>query len=313
MANPSPEIVCAGELLLDLISTEYADSFRDADTYRRFPGGSPANLAMNLARLGRNVGLLATVGQDDAGALLLETTEAAGVNVAAVRRVPVPTTMILVTKSKEVSQFEAYRSADTEILPEQVAEDYLSEVKIFHTTAFALSREPARSTILELAAQVVASGGQLSIDINYANKIWPDRLEALWTINQYVALGGEGSSGTLVKASDVDYVRLFDEPLESREEGVERLHDLGAGIVCLTLGAEGCYVSSDEGVFAQDVREVDVKDTTGAGDAFWSGFLAGRLVGYDLRACAQSGRAMAERKLTTVGPLTSKIELSDLQ
>ena len=62
-----PQILCAGELLIDLISTEYADNFRAVDTYQRFAGGSPANLAMNLARLGNQVGLLATVGQGRCG------------------------------------------------------------------------------------------------------------------------------------------------------------------------------------------------------------------------------------------------------
>ena len=75
-----PEIIAVGELLIDLISTDYTEDFRSADTYQRLPGGSPANLAMNLARLGRDVGLVATVGQDDAGGLLIEAVKDAGVD-----------------------------------------------------------------------------------------------------------------------------------------------------------------------------------------------------------------------------------------
>ena len=107
----------------------------------------------------------------------------------------------------------------------------------------------------------------------------------------------------MVKCSEVDYLRLFDEPLDTNEEGGERIHEMGAGLVCLTLGEKGCYVSSEGGTFTLPARSVEVKDTTGAGDAFWSGFLAAYLADHDWRDCAKAGRAMAERKLTTVGPL----------
>ncbi len=307
-----PEIICAGELLIDLISTEYADNFAGADTYQRLPGGSPANLAMNLARLGRQVGLIAAVGDDDAGALLQLEAEEAEVDITHLTTVQAPTTMILVTKSRAVSNFEAYRSADLLLTTAVIPDAYLEQCQVFHTTAFALSRDPARSAILEVAARVVQAGGRLSIDVNYAGKIWPDRLEALWVINSYLSLGTNPAKSTLVKCSDVDYLRLFDEPVEELEEAGERLLDLGAGVVCLTLGEKGCYVFSDEGSFTLPTRPVEVKDTTGAGDAFWSGFLAAYLAGHPWRPCALAGRGMAEKKLATVGPLREKVDLAGL-
>ncbi len=307
-----PEIICAGELLIDLISTEYTDTFQGADTYLRVPGGSPANLAMNLARLGRDVGLIAAVGDDDAGALLQLEADAAGVDITYVASVPFPTTMILVTKSKAVSNFEAYRAADLELTTKSIPDAYLGKCAIFHTTAFALSRDPARSAILDAAARVVEAGGRLSIDVNYAAKIWPDRLEALWVINNYISLGTDPEKSMLVKCSDVDYLRLFDEPVEELEEAGERLLDLGAGIVCLTLGGRGSYVLSDGESFTLPARPVEVKDTTGAGDAFWSGFLAAHLAGKDWKACALAGQGMAEKKLTTFGPIRERVDLENL-
>ncbi len=307
-----PKIISAGEFLVDLISTDYADSFREADRYQRIPGGSPANLAMNLARLGVAVGLAATVGQDDSGALLLDRAIAAGVRTEAIRRTGEPTSLILVTKSRAVSNFEAYRMADRHIQPDQFPAEWIGAGPILHTTAFALSQDPARSTILGLAERIVAAGGKLSIDLNYAGKIWPDRLEALWVITQYLQAGG-ADAGALVKCSDVDYERLFGEPLEDKAEAIEILRDLGAGVVCLTLGKEGSYTAA-EGMtdFSLPARHVDVKDTTGAGDAFWSGFLAAHLVGKDWEDCARAGRAVAERKLTRVGPVTENLELEVL-
>jgi fructokinase len=300
-----PEIIAVGELLIDLISTEYTDDFRSADTYQRLPGGSPANLAMNLARLGRDVGLVATVGQDDAGGLLIEAVKDAGVDTSAVVRIAEPTTLILVTKSRAVSDFEPYRLADRFISAAQL--DIPDGVRILHTTAFALSKEPARSTILNTMGKAQKAGVRLSVDFNYADKIWAsDREAGLATLTEIAAGGG------LIKVSEVDFERLFGVAVTDYRAAAQRIMDLGAHLVCLTLGEEGCFVMHEEGDFYLPARKVEVKDTTGAGDAFWSGFLAAHLAGHTWEACARAGRGMAELKLGTVGPLTHKVDLVEL-
>ena len=307
-----PEIICAGELLVDLISTEYADDFRSAHTFRRYAGGSPANLATNLARLGRRVSLVAAVGRDDTGSLLIDDAAAAGVDTSAIRRVTQPTTLIMVTKSTEVSDFEAYRSADTEITDSQFADLPFTDCRVLHTTAFALSREPARTAILRAANRLHAAGGRVSIDLNYAARIWPEREEARRVLADYLAIGRDTQRAALVKLSEVDYGRLFTTEPIAPSEACRQLHALGAGVVCYTLGGEGCYVSDGSAGFHLPARPVEVRDTTGAGDAFWSGFLAAYLEGYDWPSCAVSGRSLAERKLVTVGPLQHAIQLAEL-
>ena len=303
----SPEIICIGELLLDLISLDYAEDFRAADKYQRLPGGSPANLAMNLARLGRDVALVATVGKDDAGSLLIEAVQAAGVNVEHVARHPDPTTLILVTKSKAVSNFEPYRMADRQIAAEQLPAEYLAGTKILHTTAFALSKEPARTNILTAMRTAAQQGIRISVDFNYADKIWGnDRAAGLATLTEIAGAGG------LIKVSEVDFERLFEETVIDYHTAAHKIKALGAYLVCLTLGEEGCFVVHPDGEFYLPAREVEVKDTTGAGDAFWSGFLAAHLAGKDWETCARCGRGMAELKLETVGPIQHKVELSQL-
>lgn len=304
---PKPEIICVGELLLDLISLDYAENFASADKYQRLPGGSPANLAMNLARLGRNAGLVATVGQDDAGSLLIDAANDAGVDVAQIARSAEPTTLILVTKSQAVSDFEPYRMADRHISPEQLPDEYLPGARILHSTAFALSRDPARTTILDAMSRAAAKGVRPSVDFNYADKIWgDDRAAGLETLTRIAGMGA------LVKVSEVDYERLFEEMVIDYHSAAHKIKDMGAHVVCLTLGEEGCFVVHDDGEFYLPARKVEVKDTTGAGDAFWSGFLAAHLAGNDWETCARAGRGMAERKLGVVGPLRGSLSVADL-
>lgn len=303
MNSPAlPQVLAVGELLIDLISTEYADNLNSVSTFERIAGGSPANMASNLSRLGQSAGLVASIGEDDMGNYLQSFVESLALDTSGVHQVALPTTLILITKSREVSNFEAYRLADCEITSDQLPEATLRQLKVFHTTCFALSREPARSSILQAATIVAAAGGRLSIDANYASKIWPNQSEAQRVVAAYC------QHGALVKFSDVDWERLYGSPLEEPAEAATFLHDLGAKTVCLTLGDKGCFVSEGQEQHFVIARSIEVIDTTGAGDAFWSGFLCAYLDDYGLKERALAGRRMAEIKLQHFGPLPAKVD-----
>ncbi len=303
---PVFDIIAFGELLIDLISTDYADDLSQAEHYKRLPGGSPANLAANMCRLGKQAALVSAVGQDAAGDYLLGYAQNLGLDTSRLRQVGAPTTLILVTKSKAVSGFAAYRGADAQIVLDQADLDWVCQSSLVHTTAFALSLEPARSHILEAVRQASKAGVQASIDANYAPQIWPDRVEAQKVVGDYLALGA------LAKFSEVDYERLFQEQVTDPAQAAQRIRDLGARLVCLTLGEQGVYVLSDQGGFHLEARKVEVKDTTGAGDAFWSGFLSAYLDQKSPLDCAKAGRAVAEKKLGIFGPLPQKIDLAEI-
>ena len=300
------DILSVGELLVDLISSEFVSNFSEAQHYTRLPGGSPANIGMNMARLGNQVCLVATVGSDGMGAFLKEKMDQLGMDCSFLRKADEPTTLILVTRSKEVPDFEAYRGADQHILPQQLPEELLGQTSLFHTTCFALSKSPARETILEAASKAIVNGCQLSIDANYAAKIWPDREEAVEIVNRYFSMGA------IVKMSEVDWERLYGTPMKEPREAADFLLSQGASQVCITLGADGCLVADLDNKAYLPGRPVKVKDTTGAGDAFWSGYLTAWLDGYELRDCALAGRRMAELKLEKFGALPRVVERSQI-
>ena len=303
MRNKKIDILCVGEILIDLISTDFADSMDEAESFKRIPGGSPANLGMNMKRLGNNVRLVSSVGNDDMGDFLMNYVQKLGLETVSMKRVKVPTTLILVTRSKNVSNFEAYRGADCQIQMSQMPQSLLKNISIFHTTCFALSKMPAQANILRGAKRAVENGCTLSIDVNYAQKIWQDQKAAQAVVAEYC------SHGAFVKVSEVDWERLYGSKLTDAPTAAQHFLNLGAKDVCVTLGGDGCFVASNtEGGDFLPARPVEVKDTTGAGDAFWSGFLTARLDGHTIINAAKAGRRMAELKLAHFGPLPQKVE-----
>lgn len=303
MRERAIDILSVGELLIDMISTDFADSMDNVESFKRIPGGSPANLGMNMKRLGNAVRLVASVGKDDMGEYLIQYIQNLGLETTSIQQVDEPTTLILVTRSKTVSNFEAYRCADCQISDAQIGDDLLKTVSIFHTTCFALGKEPAQDVILRGAKRAAELGCVLSIDVNYAQKVWQSEVDVKEIVAKYC------SHGAFVKVSEVDWERLYGSKLTNPDTAAKHFLSLGARDVCVTLGGEGCYVASNtEGGHFLPSRPVEVKDTTGAGDAFWSGFLTARLDGHSILDAAKAGRKMAELKLAHFGTLPNTVE-----
>lgn len=300
--NRPIDILCVGEVLVDMMSTDYAADFSEVEKFQRFFGGSPANLAMNMARLGNETKLIATVGNDGMGSFLKQQLDAARVNTEHLGKVNLPTTLILVTRSKATSNFEAYRGADQYIVEKQLPEELLRQVSIFHTTCFGLSKPPAQKNIIEAAEKAAWNGCHLSIDLNYAQKIWSNRSEAQSIVEQYCGLGA------LVKVSDVDWERLYEMPLQDRSRAAEHFLSLGAKAVCVTMGKEGMLVQSQQETYHLAARAVEVQDTTGAGDAFWAGFLTAWLDAKSLEHCLLAARKTAELKISSANGLPADPE-----
>jgi fructokinase len=313
------DVLAIGELLADLIGTEPADGLADTDRFDRFQGGSPANLVRTLSLAGRHAALAASVGDDGLGRYLRRSLAERGVNTDYIRSIEgVPTSLVLLARSAETAEFSVYRHADTLIEPGHVPTDALHESRIVHTTCFALSRTPARSTILDVAARCGSAGdasegagadapsATLSIDVNYAPSVWPDRSEARRIVEAFC------SHAPLVKVSTDDLQRLFARPDEASvdlDEAVQTLHAWGARLVCWTRGPAGSVVSWDGGRRREQVPALDVEvvDATGAGDAFWAGFLHAWLDENPPPACARTGASFAAKKLAQAGPLTSDL------
>jgi fructokinase len=105
-------------------------------------------------------------------------------------------------------------------------------------------------------------------------------------------------------------LRLFDKELP-HQEIFDFFHQLGVDTICLTLGEKGVKLSQKdkEMIVLPAVKVEKVMDTTGAGDAFWSGFLFAYIKEKPIKECLQVALKLAALKLQNVGRLPDNINI----
>ncbi|MCB0381755.1 MAG: carbohydrate kinase [Psychroserpens sp.] len=299
------DILCIGEVLVDFIGHQSEVLINDTRDYHRYLGGSPTNVAMNSSRLGLKSAMVATVGDDGFGEYIFKRFSEVAVNTDHVKIIKdKPTSVIFVSRSETTPDFIPFREADAEITEDQISRDVLSRTNIFHTTCFALSKEPAQTTIIKKAEEAFKLGCQLSIDLNYSDKLWNNKEEALKIISTYCKFN------PLIKISEDDMFRLFEENV-SHDQIFEFFHNEGVDIVCLTLGSKGVKLSqkNKELIELPAIKIEKVMDATGAGDAFWSGFLFAYIKNKKLEECLEVALKLAALKLQNVGRLPDNINI----
>lgn len=299
------DILCVGEVLVDFIGHQAGVQINNTRDYHRYLGGSPTNVAMNSARLGLKSVLVATVGNDGFGEYIFERLGEVGVITNFIKQIKdKPTSVIFVSRTDGTPDFIPFRKADYCIIEDQISQETLSNTNIYHTTCFALSKKPAQTTILKKAEEAFNLGCKLSIDVNYAKKLWKSQEEALRVIKSYCKFN------PLIKISEDDMQRLFEKQLP-HEDIFNFFHSEGVDMVCLTLGSNGVKLSQKgkEVIQLPAIKIENVMDVTGAGDAFWSGFLFAYIKEKPIEKCLEVALQLAALKLQNVGRLPDNINI----
>lgn len=299
------DILCVGEVLIDFIGHQSGVQINNTRDYHRYLGGSPTNVAMNSVRLGLKSVLVATVGNDGFGEYIFERLSEVGIVTDYVKQIDYePTSVIFVSRTDGTPDFIPFRKADYCISEDQLSKEILSKTNMYHTTCFALSKKPAQTTILKKAEEAFNLGCKLSIDVNYAKKLWDSQEEALRVIKSYCKFN------PLVKISEDDMLRLFEQKLP-HEDIFNFFHSEGVDTVCLTLGSNGVKLSQKgkEVIQLPAVKVDKIMDATGAGDAFWSGFLFAYIKEMPIDKCMGIALKLAALKLQNVGRLPDNINI----
>lgn len=300
--NKSNDILTVGETLIDMISADYDESF-ESHTYNKFFGGSPANIVMNVRKLGIRSLLASAVGKDGLGKFLINHLLHAGIDTTCVQQVDYSTSMVVVTKSKSTPIPIFYRGADCQLTYSPELDKALKNSKILHFSCWPISMMPARHTIERVVEEARKNNILVCFDPNYHPMIWQKGEDGIEYVKSIIGMVD------IIKPSEDDAERLFGK--DTPENQIEKFLNLGAKLVIMTLGKDGAIVSNGSETLQLDTLATDVVDTTGAGDAFWSGFYTAIVKGYTIREAIYLGFAVSAYKLQYTGAVVNlpKLEM----
>lgn len=295
-AMTSPTIVALGEPMIEFNQSRA----EDPHTWLQGFGGDTSNMVIAAARLSRDsairAGYVTRVGDDAFGRMLRrlwerERVAGEGVTLDA----DAPTGVYFVSHGPNGHEFSYLRrgSAASRMSPANLPLPVLREARVLHLSGISQAISPSACDACFAAMELVRSaGGRVSYDPNLRLKLWP-LARARAVVRASVALAD------WVLPSYEDARLLFD--VEAPEAIVDALHALGAPLVVLKLGAEGCFVSSGQRRKRIDGHAVQSVDATGAGDCFDGAFAVRVLAGDDPFTAAHYANIAAALATTGFG------------
>ncbi|GAA1330513.1 carbohydrate kinase family protein [Pseudonocardia xinjiangensis] len=283
-------VAVAGEALVDLVPAPVGDYFEPA------PGGSPANVAVALSRLGVPSRLLARIADDMLGRRVREHLTANGVELDHAVRAQEQTSLAMVAVDADgvpSYDFRIAGTADWQWTPDELAGALDGPVVALHSGSLALTTPPGARVLRELLTRSAATA-TISYDPNCRPLLMGDPGDVLAGAHELLAVAD------VVKVSSEDLEWLV--PGSTPEAVLEDWLGRGPALVTVTLGAGGALAGTASGVRSRRPGvTVDVIDTVGAGDTFSAALLAGLhrrgLLGAPARA---ELRAMAADTLDTL-------------
>jgi fructokinase len=248
----SDAVLVVGEALVDIVKRQ------DGST-ETFPGGSAANVAVALARLGRDSGFVTSFADDEHGRLLAAHLAASGVRLVTDPHVVPRTSSALATIQDDGSARYTF-DIDWRIGTVEVSEPPLA----VHACSLGAVLTPGCDDVRALMARLRPTS-TTSYDINMRPSVTGVGPPIAKTVEATVALTD------IVKASDEDLEALY--PGESEAAAAARLLALGPAAVVVTRGADGAAWYADGLAVAVTGVAVQVADTIGAGDTFGAAML----------------------------------------
>ena len=256
-------------------------------------GGSAANTAVGAAMLGAKTGFIGKVKTDETGGLFTHDIRAVGVTFASPPATDGPATarsFIFVTPDGERTM-NTYLGACQNLTEADIAADEVQAAKILYLEGYLWDPPEAKKAFVKAAGLAHAAGRRVAITLSDSFCVDRYRAEFLDLIRRRVVdivFANESELHALYQTADFD-------------TAVEAFRQEGALGVC-TRSEKGSIVVTREGVEAVGAFPIErIIDTTGAGDLFAAGFLAGLARGESHRACAQLGAMAAAEVIQHIG------------
>jgi 5-dehydro-2-deoxygluconokinase len=309
--TPALEVLTVGRIGVDLYADEPGVSFAEARRFEKSIGGSPTNVAVAAARLGRRSAVFTAVGDDELGRYAHGALRRFGVDTRFVGTHPtLPTPIVLAAMDPPEDPWFVFRrepkAPDTELRIEDVDMELARTVPILWVSAGSLGEEPSRTTVQTLLRDRLRRR-HVVLDLDYRPAFWSSEDEARRVIGGAVdhatlAVGNRAECEIAVGTSDPD-------------AAADALLGRGVWLAVVKLGGDGVLVASaDERTLVPPVP-VEVVSGLGAGDAFGGALCHGLLSGWpptEAVEFANAAGALVASRLLCADAMPTEQEVNDL-
>ena len=252
---------------------------------QRAAGDSAANTMSGLARLGAKSGFLTMMGNDEMGQFFTNEMTRTGVEMLALKSdTPTGRVIAMVTPDGERT-FATCLGASIELSPDDIKPELFDNWDIFYIEGYLVANpDMLRKAIITAKDK----GLKIAIDLASYNVVEESRDFLLELVNNYV---------DIVFANEQEALALTGmEPENALHYIAER-----CDIAVVKIGAKGAYIQRGNEIVTIPPMKADVVDTTGAGDMWAAGFLAGLVKGENLQKCGMMGAIVAKNIIEVMG------------
>lgn len=257
------KVICPGEALIDFISMNNSKVLKDTNVFLKKAGGAPANVAAAIAKLGGEAYFCGTIGNDFFGEFLKETFKKNNINTDLMFKLNnINTTLAFVSLNDNGERdFSFIRGAD-EFLSIDMIKNYLLNFDLYHFgSATAFLEGKLKETYYELKKYALNNNKLISFDANYREDLFNNnKKEFIKCCKDFI------KDSYIVKLSYEEALLISNK--EDIDEATIYIKSLGCENLIITLGEKGSILMTKEYKTIVPTIKLEMKDSTGAGDAF---------------------------------------------
>ncbi|MCW2887125.1 MAG: iolC [Streptosporangiaceae bacterium] len=271
------DVITMGRVGVDIYPQQIGVGLADVETFAKYLGGSPTNVAVAAARHGRRTAVITRTGADPFGVFIHRALREYGVDdryVTAVERLPTPVTFCEMFPPDDFPlYFYRYPKApDLEIHEAELDLDAIRDARIFWATVTGLCEEPSRAATL---AGLRAHPGTTVLDLDWRPMFW----SSPETARRWVRQALEHATVAIGNLDECEIAVGERDP----HRAAAALLDLGMELAIVKQGPKGVLAADRHGVVEVPPAQVRVVNGLGAGDAFGGAVCHGLLAGWDIR------------------------------
>ena len=289
------DLILLGRVAVDLNPVDYNCPLDESTTFKRYLGGSPANIAVGLARLGKKCGFFARVSDDQLGTFVTKYFEKEGIDTSHIVRCANGEKIGLTfteIKSPTESSILMYRNmaADLKLDVEDIDEEYIKQGKAILISGTALAESPSREAALKAVMLAKRNGVPVIFDIDYRSYNWKNADE----ISIYYSAVAREADIILGSREEYDLTERLIRPGMTDAETAAYWHGQNAKIVIIKHGKQGSTAYTCDGQsFSIKPFPIKLLKSFGGGDGYASSFLYGLFEGYEIIDALEFGSASA--------------------